>query len=100
MLLAINYIHTHGIVHCDIKLENFMYELPDNDHLKLIDFGFSRFWEPGNAVAVMALSCGTLSYVAPEILNKNYTSQSDLWSLGVIAFILLFGYMPFTGAEE
>merc|ERR1711971_1100623 len=45
------------------------------------------------------VSCGTLSYVAPEVLNKSYTSQCDLWSLGVIAFILLAGYMPFSGSE-
>merc|ERR1719324_1850719 len=47
----------------------------------------------------MHVSCGTLSYVAPEVLEKSYTSQCDLWSLGVIAFILLAGYMPFSGSE-
>eukprot|EP00440_Ansanella_granifera_P063715 gb/GFBE01069078.1/.p1 GENE.gb/GFBE01069078.1/~~gb/GFBE01069078.1/.p1 ORF type:complete len:387 (+),score=100.35 gb/GFBE01069078.1/:1-1161(+) len=48
----------------------------------------------------MAVSCGTLSYVAPEVMDKSYTSQCDLWSLGVTAFILLFGYMPFAGSEK
>jgi len=97
MLLAINYIHGHGIVHRDIKLENFLYEEKGSDHLKLIDFGFSKIWNPNTT---MAMSCGTLAYVAPEVLNGSYTSQCDLWSLGVVAFILLFGYMPFSGAEE
>merc|ERR1719478_982477 len=97
MLLAVNYIHTHGIVHRDIKLENFLYEKPDSDHLKLIDFGFSHIWEPNTK---MALSCGTLAYVAPEVLKKSYTSQCDLWSTGVILFILLAGYMPFSGNER
>jgi len=97
MLLAVNYLHNRGIVHRDLKLENFLYERDDSDHLKLIDFGFSHIWEPNTK---MALSCGTLAYVAPEVLKKSYTSQCDLWSLGVILFILLAGYMPFSGSEK
>jgi calcium-dependent protein kinase len=97
MLLAVNYIHSHGIVHRDIKLENFLYEKKDSNHLKLIDFGFSKIWEPNTK---MALSCGTLAYVAPEVLDKSYTNKCDLWSLGVVIFILLVGYMPFAGSES
>mmetsp|Transcript_20075 Transcript_20075/g.39233 ORF Transcript_20075/g.39233 Transcript_20075/m.39233 type:complete len:594 (-) Transcript_20075:117-1898(-) len=96
MLLAINYIHSHGVVHRDLKLENFLYELKTNDHLKLIDFGFSKVWERNTK---MAATCGTLSYMSPEVVTGAYTSQSDLWSLGVITFILLLGYMPFSGPE-
>lgn len=48
----------------------------------------------------MQISCGTLAYVAPEVLERAYTSQCDLWSLGVITFVLLSGYMPFSGSEE
>lgn len=97
MLLAVNYLHSRGVVHRDLKLENFLYESKDTDHLKLIDFGFSHVWEPNTT---MALSCGTLAYVAPEVLKKSYTSKCDLWSTGVILFILLAGYMPFSGAEK
>merc|ERR1719410_2203630 len=61
MLLAINYIHSHSIVHRDLKLENFLYDRKGGDHLKLIDFGFSKFFDPN---VKMHLSCGTLSYVA------------------------------------
>mmetsp|Transcript_40532 Transcript_40532/g.104902 ORF Transcript_40532/g.104902 Transcript_40532/m.104902 type:complete len:564 (+) Transcript_40532:144-1835(+) len=96
MLLAVNYLHSHGIVHRDLKLENFLYDFKNGDHLKLIDFGFSKIWDPN---IKMHVSCGTLSYVAPEVLEKNYTQQCDLWSLGVITFILLAGYMPFSGSE-
>mmetsp|Transcript_111660 Transcript_111660/g.346472 ORF Transcript_111660/g.346472 Transcript_111660/m.346472 type:complete len:530 (-) Transcript_111660:203-1792(-) len=96
MLLAVNYLHSHGIVHRDLKLENFLYDVKGSSHLKLIDFGFSKVWDPNMK---MQVSCGTLAYVAPEVLKKNYTSQCDLWSLGVIVFILLSGYMPFSGSE-
>lgn len=97
MLLAINYIHSHGIVHRDLKLENFLYDTPNSTHLKLIDFGFSKIWQPNTK---MAASCGTLAYVAPEVLRQSYTSKCDMWSFGVTIFIVLFGYMPFSGAED
>ena len=72
------------------KLENFLYENKNSDFLKLIDFGFSKVWAKNTK---MELSCGTLSYAAPEVLAKSYTSQCDLWSLGVIVFILLVSYL-------
>ena len=59
------------------KLENFLYENKNSDFLKLIDFGFSKVWAKNTK---MELSCGTLSYAAPEVLAKSYTSQCDLWS--------------------
>jgi len=97
MLLAISYLHSHDVVHRDIKLENWMYDSQDSDHLKLIDFGFSRVWSPDTK---MAMCCGTLAYVAPEVLARSYTSQCDLWSLGVTVFAMVFGILPFGGNSE
>lgn len=94
MLCAVQYIHCKGVVHRDLKLENFLFEKEDSDQLKLIDFGSSKLLE---GTEKMNLSCGSVSYMAPEVLEKNYTSLCDLWSLGVIIFVLLSGYMPFSG---
>jgi calcium-dependent protein kinase len=97
MLLAVHYLHSHGMVHRDLKLENFVYDMQGGNTLKMIDFGFSKHV---NRRGRMNTSCGTLAYVAPEVLNRCYTSQCDLWSLGVIVFILLSGKMPFKGSSK
>eukprot|EP00427_Karlodinium_veneficum_P053727 CAMPEP_0169413208 /NCGR_PEP_ID=MMETSP1017-20121227/61232_1 /TAXON_ID=342587 /ORGANISM="Karlodinium micrum, Strain CCMP2283" /LENGTH=439 /DNA_ID=CAMNT_0009520605 /DNA_START=115 /DNA_END=1435 /DNA_ORIENTATION=+ len=99
MLLALGYLHSHNIVHRDIKLENFLYESDDLESpLKAIDFGFSKVWD---ASKPMLASCGSIAYVSPDVLRaKGYTSKCDLWSLGVIVFMLLAGYPPFHGSEQ
>lgn len=98
ILLAVNYLHSHGTVHRDLKLENFLYESEGSDHLKLIDFGFSKFFkgEQGRFNS----TCGTISYIAPEVLTGSYGNQCDLWSAGVIGYVLLSGGMPFYGSGE
>jgi len=97
MLLAVNYLHSQGIVHRDIKLENFLFEDSTYSHVKLIDFGMSRYWT--NNVN-MKLACGTVSYIAPECLQQSYTIKCDMWSMGVVAFGLLSGDKPFSGSEQ
>ena len=98
MLLAINYLHQHNIVHRDIKLENFLYEdASESSKLKLIDFGFSKVWHPHEKLQA---SCGSIQYVSPEVLRGNYDCQCDMWSLGVIVFMLLSGNPPFDGYED
>mmetsp|Transcript_96553 Transcript_96553/g.191379 ORF Transcript_96553/g.191379 Transcript_96553/m.191379 type:complete len:541 (-) Transcript_96553:94-1716(-) len=97
MLQAVNYIHSQGIVHRDLKLENWLYDKEGGNNVKLIDFGFSKMCGPNGQ---MHASLGTVAYVAPEVLLQNYTSQCDLWSLGVISFVLLAGHMPFPSSED
>jgi calcium-dependent protein kinase len=99
MLLSINYLHSKEIVHRDIKLENYLYDTKSCEHLKLIDFGFSCIHKAKDQK--MLMSCGTLSYMAPEVVSKvGYTKACDLWSVGVVLFILLLGYMPFKSPDE
>lgn len=99
MLLAVGYLHAHHVVHRDLKLENFLYESQAaNSALKLIDFGFAKVWDPST---LMMASCGSIAYVSPDVLKgEGYTNQCDLWSLGVIVFMLLVGYPPFHGSEK
>ncbi|CAE7229348.1 CPK17 [Symbiodinium natans] len=97
MLKAVSYMHAHQIAHRDLKLENFLYERKDNNHLKLIDFGFAKFWDRSTK---MSQACGSTHYVAPEVLAKSYTLKADMWSLGVISYMLLTGSPPFQGGND
>jgi len=99
MLQAVGYLHTHRIVHRDLKLENWMYGATErDDRLKLIDFGFSRVLAGDDET--LDMPCGTLHYTSPEVLSRKYTSKCDMWSLGVINYMLLVGRPPFRGANN
>lgn len=99
MFRAVDYLHARNIVHRDLKLENFLYESDAPDALlKVIDFGFAHVWNPAT---LMKAPCGSVSYVSPDVLSgKGYTNKCDLWSLGVIVWMLLAGYPPFHGEER
>eukprot|EP00602_Paraphysomonas_sp_CaronLab_P001901 CAMPEP_0185020290 /NCGR_PEP_ID=MMETSP1103-20130426/2889_1 /TAXON_ID=36769 /ORGANISM="Paraphysomonas bandaiensis, Strain Caron Lab Isolate" /LENGTH=564 /DNA_ID=CAMNT_0027551099 /DNA_START=338 /DNA_END=2032 /DNA_ORIENTATION=- len=98
MLSAIRYLHEHNIVHRDLKLENFLFESTDDDsQMKLIDFGLSQFFEENE---IIVSPVGTPYYVAPEVLSGAYTNKCDVWSIGVIAFMLLSGTPPFYGKDD
>mmetsp|Transcript_44037 Transcript_44037/g.99054 ORF Transcript_44037/g.99054 Transcript_44037/m.99054 type:complete len:642 (-) Transcript_44037:243-2168(-) len=141
MLQAVNYLHSHRIVHRDLKLENWMVSIscapreesgavndgsstdgllapsgtmplrPTHtssmtsssscavpERVKLIDFGFSKLIRDHDEN--LQLPCGTIHYTSPEVLSRNYTSKCDIWSLGVITFMLLMGKPPFRGANN
>jgi len=89
---AISYLHKIGVVHRDLKPENLLYATKEDDSIiKLTDFGLAKFTK-----IKMATACGTPGYVAPEILSgKPYGPEVDLWSIGVILYILLCGFPPF-----
>ncbi|CAD8065224.1 unnamed protein product [Paramecium sonneborni] len=97
ILLAINYCHDQKIVHRDLKPENILFSGPEPElNLKIIDFGCSRRFNTSK----MTKRLGTPYYIAPEVLGHNYTEKCDIWSCGVILYILLCGYPPFTGKTE
>mmetsp|Transcript_611 Transcript_611/g.1040 ORF Transcript_611/g.1040 Transcript_611/m.1040 type:complete len:486 (-) Transcript_611:2593-4050(-) len=95
ILLAICAIHEHGICHRDLKPENFLFVSPDKDaDLKLIDFGLANKFGLINRNEFDSV-VGTPYYVAPEVLCGNYGSKCDVWSAGVIFYMLLCGEPPF-----
>jgi len=99
ILDAIAYCHEMQIVHRDLKPENFLFVSHDEDApVKIIDFGLSRHEESGHGF--MRTKVGTPYYVAPEVLKREYTKSCDIWSLGVITYILLCGYPPFYGDSD
>jgi len=99
LLLAVNYCHEKGIVHRDLKPENFIFQSEADDaNIKVIDFGLSCMGK--EQTHFMHTRVGTPYYIAPEVLAKNYTLACDIWSLGVILYILLCGYPPFYGDSD
>lgn len=87
---AIAYIHSRGICHRDIKPENMMLV---NGTLKLIDFGLAQICNQ----QLMSSRVGSICYISPEVLNGSYTQSCDIWSLGVVLFLMLSGKFPFYG---
>lgn len=100
-LSALSYLHDHGIVHRDLKPENLLFRGPeDNADLLIADFGLSRIMEE-EQFHVLTTTCGTPSYMAPEIFRKTgHGKPVDIWALGVITFFLLIGYTPFDRANN
>ncbi|CAL8268572.1 unnamed protein product [Lota lota] len=94
ILTAVDYCHRHHIVHRDLKTENLL--LDANMNIKLADFGFGNFY---NAGELLATSCGSPPYAAPEVFEgKEYEGpQLDIWSLGVVLYVLVCGSLPFDG---
>lgn len=96
---SVHYCHSLKIMHRDLKPENILLEEKKkngNIHIKLIDFGSAKLFEQ----AVEKQVIGTSYYIAPEVLLKNYTNKCDLWSCGVIMYVLLKGRFPFSGANS
>ncbi|CAN1171943.1 Calcium-dependent protein kinase 32, partial [Linum perenne] len=90
--------HTHGVMHRDLKPENFLFaNKKETAPLKAIDFGLSVFFKPGETYTEIV---GSPYYMAPEVLKRNYGPEIDVWSAGVILYILLCGVPPFWAETE
>lgn len=98
ILNVVAFCHLQGVVHRDLKPENFLYSSNDeNSQLKAIDFGLSDFVRPDERLNDIV---GSAYYVAPEVLHRSYSTEADVWSIGVIAYILLCGSRPFWARTE
>lgn len=92
---AVDFCHNRGVYHRDLKLENLL--LDENGNLKVSDFGLSALAESKQQDDLLHTTCGTPAYVAPEVISrKGYDGvKADIWSCGVILFVLLAGHLPF-----
>ncbi|KAL0344408.1 UNVERIFIED_CONTAM: CBL-interacting serine/threonine-protein kinase [Sesamum radiatum] len=95
LISAVEYCHSHGVFHRDLKPENLL--LDENWELKVTDFGLSAVTDQIRPDGLLHTLCGTPAYVAPEILaKKGYDgAKVDVWSCGVILYVLNAGYLPF-----
>lgn len=98
ILSALAYLHKNKIVHRDVKPENIVFETQEEDAvLKLIDFGNSRKVTENEK---LKSRLGTLYYLAPEVLEQSYDVKCDIWSAGVVLFIMIYGSPPFSGKNS
>ena len=101
LLSAVYFCHSNNIIHRDLKPENILLESKDEFKkeyftIKVIDFGTSEIKKN----AMLDKKIGTPFYIAPEVLNNSYNEKCDIWSCGVILYILICGYPPFNGDDE
>jgi len=97
VLKAVCWMHTRRIVHRDLKPENIMFVDRFSDTIKLIDFGFAAFLDPGQPLTQL---CGTIQYIAPEVLKRGcYDEKADIWSLGSVVYTLLTNKVMYAGDE-
>ncbi|KAJ8760823.1 hypothetical protein K2173_021861 [Erythroxylum novogranatense] len=98
ILNVVAFCHVQGVVHRDLKPENFLFTAKDEDApMKIIDFGLSDFINPDERLNDIV---GSAHYVAPEVLHRSYNVEADMWSIGVITYILLCGSRPFWARTE
>jgi calcium-dependent protein kinase len=99
IMSAINYCHKNGIVHRDLKPENLLFlSKSDNSPIKVIDFGMSKRFD--SSTKIMSERVGTAYYISPEVLKGKYDEKCDIWSAGVILYIIICGYPCFNGDTD
>jgi len=104
MIRGVEYLHSQAIAHRDLKPENLLCSVDNREEYKpfrvvIADFGLSKAYDDGNPLNT---SCGTPDYVAPEVITAEgeYDSSVDMWSCGVITYVLLCGFSPFLSADQ
>lgn len=98
MLSGICYCHNQNIVHRNLKPENILYQTNKADSpIKIVNFGSSKVFDPNEK---MTERHGTPYYIAPEVFKKEYTNKCDIWSIGVLTYIIICGYPPFNARQE
>ncbi|XP_072047878.1 myosin light chain kinase, smooth muscle-like [Amphiura filiformis] len=93
---GVKFMHTQKVLHLDMKPENILCIRKNSNKIKIIDFGLAQIYKPG-----LSVSCGTPEFYAPEIVTYDPVAYTtDMWSVGVICYILLSGFSPFVGDDE
>jgi calcium-dependent protein kinase len=95
---AIHHLHLRNICHRDLKPENILFDGKNKKmEIKVIDFGLSKYFKDNGT---MTTKLGTPYYISPEVLEGKYDKSCDVWSIGVITYIMLVGYPPFNAPTE
>ena len=107
VLSAVGFLHSHDIVHRDIKPENILFLYPEKTRgpdgqdigltVRLADLGVARYHHASSFEPRMSTVVGTCTFIAPEVLRRRYDRKCDLWSLGVVSYVMMCGYPPFMG---
>lgn len=95
---AVHYMHSRNILHLDLKPENILCIKNESNKIKIIDFGLARYYTKGESVRVLF---GTPEFIAPEVVNYDEIGfTTDMWSIGVVCYVLLTGLSPFMGDTD